>query len=73
MIQMLFPNNTVFQVHSPVTAEIVQSWFEEHEDELQHISCPVQSAHLYVIKPLWSVLETGVRDMIPTSNMSKAT
>jgi hypothetical protein len=40
MIQTLFPNNdAVFQdVNAPIhTAGIVRVWFEEHEDELQHL------------------------------------
>jgi hypothetical protein len=40
MIQTLFPDNdAVFQDGSaPIhTAEAVQSWFEEHEGELQHL------------------------------------
>jgi hypothetical protein len=39
MIQALFPNNdAVFQDNNvPIhTARTVQSWFEEHEGELQH-------------------------------------
>jgi hypothetical protein len=45
MIQTLFPNNgAVFQ---DVTALIhaagnVQSWFEEHDGELQHLPWPAQ-------------------------------
>jgi hypothetical protein len=59
MIQMLFlNNNAVFQDHSaPIhIPETVQSWFEEHEGELQHLPCPVQSPELNVIEPFWSVL-----------------
>jgi hypothetical protein len=43
MIQMLFPNNdAVFQdnnipIHTPGT---VESWFDEHEDELPHLHWP---------------------------------
>jgi hypothetical protein len=43
MIQMLFLNNdTVLQDDSaPIhTAGTVQSWFEEHEGELQHLPWP---------------------------------
>jgi hypothetical protein len=42
MIQMLFPNNTVFQDgNAPIhTAGTVQSWFEEHEGVLQHLPWP---------------------------------
>jgi hypothetical protein len=39
MIETLFPNNNaVFQdINAPIhTAEIVQSWFKEHEGKLQH-------------------------------------
>jgi hypothetical protein len=61
MIQTLFPgNDAVFQDDSaPIhIAETVQSWFGEHEGELQHLAWPAQSPNLNVIKPLWSVLET---------------
>jgi hypothetical protein len=43
MIQMLFLNNdAVFQDdHAPIhTVEAVQSWFEEHDGELQHLQWP---------------------------------
>jgi hypothetical protein len=58
MIQTLFPNNdTVFQVDNTHlhTDGTVQSWFEEHEGELQHIPCPAQSSDLNIVEPLWSV------------------
>jgi hypothetical protein len=37
MVQMLFPNNTIFQDdNSPIhTARNVPSWFKEHEDALK--------------------------------------
>jgi len=44
MVRM-FPNNdAVFQDgSSPIlTARSVQSWFEEHEDALQHLPWPAQ-------------------------------
>jgi hypothetical protein len=46
MIQMLFLNdNPVFQNDSgPIhTAGHLQSWFEKHEDEFQHLPWPAQS------------------------------
>jgi hypothetical protein len=50
MVQMLFPNKVaIFQVS---TARTVQSWFEEHEDALQHLPWPAQSPELNTIKPL---------------------
>jgi len=45
VIHMLFPNsNAVFQDDSSFihTAESAQSWFEEHEDALQHLTWPAQ-------------------------------
>jgi hypothetical protein len=59
MIQILFPNNdAVFQDDSfPIhTARTVQSWFEEHEGELQHLPWPAQLPNLNIIEPPWSVL-----------------
>jgi hypothetical protein len=39
--------------------------FEEHEDELQHLPWPAQLPDLNFIEPLWSVLETRVRNRFP--------
>jgi hypothetical protein len=59
MIQTLFSNNdAVFNDNTPIhIAGTVQSWLEEREGELQH--------HLNIIEPLWSVLETIVRNRFP--------
>jgi hypothetical protein len=50
---------------SKTTAGTVQSWFEEHEGELQHLPWPAQSPDLNITEPLWSVLETRVRNRFP--------
>jgi hypothetical protein len=51
------------------TAGTVQSWFEEHDGELQHLPWPAQSPDLNNIEPLWSVLE----EPVPTFNISEVT
>jgi hypothetical protein len=43
-VQILFPNNDAN----------VQSWFEEHEDALQHLPWPARSPDLNIIQSLWS-------------------
>jgi hypothetical protein len=74
MSQTLFLNNgTVFQddnasIHSAGT---LQSWFEEHEGELQHLPWPAQSPDLNIIQPLWSVLGTRVRNRFSLSSSLK--
>jgi hypothetical protein len=73
MIQELFPNNNAVFHDDNVTihtAGIVRSWFEEHQGELQNLPWPAQSPELNITEPLWSVLETRMRN---TSNISKAT
>jgi hypothetical protein len=56
MIQTLFLNNSeLFQEdNAPIhTARIVNSWFEEHEGEHQHLPWPAQSPHLNIIESLF--------------------
>jgi hypothetical protein len=67
VIQTLFPNNdAVFQNNAPShTAGTVQSWFQEHEGEIQHLSWPAQSPDLNIIKPMWSVFKTRVSNRFP--------
>jgi hypothetical protein len=65
-IQTLFLNDAVFRNNMCIhTAETVQSWFEEHEGELQHLLWPAQSPDLNITEPLWSVLETRARNRFP--------
>jgi hypothetical protein len=52
MIQTLYPNNdAVFQDNNaPIhRAQTVQSWFEEHEGELQHLPWPAQSPDVNIM------------------------
>jgi hypothetical protein len=54
VVQVLFTNNdAVFQENNtPIhTASSVQSWFEEHENALQHLWL-AQLPNLNIIKPL---------------------
>jgi hypothetical protein len=58
MIQTLFPNNdAAIQYDNTLilTARTVQSRFEEHEGELQHLPWPTQSPDLNITEPLLSV------------------
>jgi hypothetical protein len=73
---MLFPNNeAVFQDDNASirTAGTLQSWFEEHEGEIQDVPWPVQSPDLNIIEPFWSLFGYWIEEQIPTSNISKAT
>jgi hypothetical protein len=74
MIQTLFPNNdAVFRNdNAPIhTAGTVQSWLQEHEGELVTSSLAITSPDLNIIEPLWSVLETSVRNRFPPAKSLK--
>jgi hypothetical protein len=54
-------------VHPPVHTRIVGSWFEQHEDSLQHLPQPAQSPD--ILELLWSVLESEVRSRFPLHHL----
>jgi hypothetical protein len=39
--------------------------FEEHKSEFQHLPWPAQSPDVNIIEPLWSVLDTRLRNKFP--------
>jgi hypothetical protein len=68
-VQTLFPNNDGVSQEDNAsihTAGTVQSWFDEHEGELQHLPWPAQSPDLKNIEPLRSIwrLDCGRRSHI---------
>jgi hypothetical protein len=69
----MFPNNdAVYQDDSPLvhSARNVQSCFGQHKDALQHLPRrPAQSPD--ILEPLWSVLESGVRNRFTNRNSTK--
>ena len=73
VVQVLFPNNdAIFQDDLPIhTARSVQSWFEQHEDALQHLLWLAQSPTLNIIESLWSVLESRMRSRFPPLSLKQ--
>ena len=73
-VQMLFPNNdTIFQYDNLPThiARSVWSWFQEHEDALQHPPWPAQSPALNTTEQLQSVLDSMVKSRFPPPSSLK--
>ena len=72
MVQVLCPNNdAIFQYDLSIHAtRNVQSWFEEHEDALQHLLL-ARSPTLNIIALLWSVLESRVRSRFPPLSLKQ--
>jgi hypothetical protein len=52
------------------TAGVIQSWFEEHEVELQHLHGQ-QSPDMNITEPLWSVLEVKVNIFLPPASLKQ--
>jgi len=74
MVQMLFPNDyAVFQDENLLihASRSVHSWFEEHEDAVQHLPWPRKSPGLNIIEPLWFILESRVRSRFPPPSSHK--
>jgi hypothetical protein len=72
MIQT-FPNDAVFQHDnaSIYTDATVQSRFEEHEGELQHLPWSALSPDLNITEQLWSIFETRMRNRFQPSTSLK--
>ena len=70
MMKILFPaGDGIFQDdNAPIhEVRVVQSWFDEHEDEVKDLLWPAQSPDLNIIEPLWSILELSIRNRYPPS------
>ncbi|GFV56050.1 DDE_3 domain-containing protein [Trichonephila clavipes] len=70
MMHTLFPSGDgIFEDDNAVIhgERLVQSWFEEHEDEVKHLPWSAQSPDLNIIEPLWSILERSIRNRYPLS------
>ena len=72
-VVQVFPNSdAIFQDDLPIhTARSVQSWFEQHEDALQHLRWLAQSPTLNIIESLWSVLESRMRSRSPPLSLKQ--
>ncbi|GFV76412.1 DDE_3 domain-containing protein [Trichonephila clavipes] len=60
MIETSFPagDETFLDDKAAINAlGLVQSWFDEHEDEVKHLPWPTKSPNLSVSELLWDVLE----------------
>jgi hypothetical protein len=71
IIQILFPNDSVFQ-YDVTVPQSIQSWFKEHEGELQYLPWPAQQSSFNIIEPPWSVLKSKSEEQVPALNSSKA-
>ncbi|GBM65664.1 hypothetical protein AVEN_217654-1 [Araneus ventricosus] len=68
MLQTLFPGERpLFQDdNAPLnTACCVQTWLDEHDDEVEHLTWCPQPPDLNIIEPLWGFLENKVRARFP--------
>jgi len=73
MASILLPNTAIFQDdNAPIhTAKKVQSWFEEHQNIIKHLSWQAQSPDLNITEPLWGVLEQRIKNRFPSPTSLK--
>lgn len=57
---------------SPIhTANIVQEWFNVHQNEDNCIPCPLHSPYLKIIEHLWKVLECRIQSKDPRPSVKE--
>lgn len=62
----VFPDGSgLFQQDFNHTADVVQDWFQEHEDEFKVLPWPPGSPDISLMGQLWEVLEEQFRSMEP--------
>jgi hypothetical protein len=74
MVQILFPNNdAIFQDDNSHThcARSAQSWFDEHEDALQHLPWPAQLPDKYHQTIVVIFREYGEKQIPPPSSLKQ--
>ena len=60
MVQTVYPEGgAVYQDdNAPIhTARLVSEWFDERENEVEHLPWPAHSPDLNIIEPRWGILE----------------
>jgi len=77
VVQLLFPNNDAnfsrwfAHTHCQKCSVFVWGPWREHEDVLQHLLWLPQLPTLNFMEPLWSVLESRVRNRLPPSSLKQ--